>query len=148
MILSPKILLCLWSYKLGQQEKLYKNREFWGKLDKAKVPKDAIKVFFAILRPQWQERNYQKTVDKYLAHKFTNTNCTRITEWCQKNNLKIFSTPLRKQKTWKSPTQKIGEFQIDQVAISYRVQSEIYVIKWKMYPNKPGKLSKTDSIFF
>jgi Reverse transcriptase (RNA-dependent DNA polymerase) len=110
--------------------------KFWEKLENvmAKVPKDDIKILLGDFNAQiGREKFYKKTVGNYPAHKFTNKNGTRLIALCQQNNLKIMSTSLRKfprkQKTWRSPIQQIGEFQIDHVAISFPVQKEIYDVQ-------------------
>lgn len=110
--------------------------KFWENLENimAKIPKDDTKVLLGDFNAQiGREKIHQKTVGKYPAHKFTNKNGTRLVELCKQNNLKIMSTSLRKcprkQKTWRSPIQQIGEFQIDHVAISYPVQKEIYDVQ-------------------
>ena len=97
-------------------------------------PKDDIKLLLGDFNAQiGREKMHRKTVGNYPAHKFTNKNGTRLIELCQQHNLKLMSTSLRKhprkQKTWRSPVQQLGEFQIDHVAISYQVQKEIHDIQ-------------------
>lgn len=63
----------------------------------ARIPKDDTKVLMQDFIPQFgREKINRKTVGNFPAHKFTNKNGIRIIEVCQKNNLKLMSTTLRK----------------------------------------------------
>lgn len=121
----------------GDNKKDPKSTEaFWTTLERvmAKIHKDDTKILLGDFNAQiGREKIYRHTVGEFPAHRFTNKNGTRLIELCQQNNLKIMSTSLRKdprkQKTWRSPIQQIGEFQIDHVAISYPVQREIHDVQ-------------------
>ena len=113
-----------------------KTEEFWQELElrMSKIPKEDVKILLGDFNAQiGQEKRYRKTVERYPAHKFTNKNGMRLIDLCRQNNLKIMSTSKMKnpkrQKTWRSPIQHLGEFQIDHVAISYDYQKEVHDIQ-------------------
>lgn len=100
----------------------------------SKIPLSNVKILLGDFNAQvGKERKFQTTVGKYPAHKRTNKNGERLIKLCKAYNLKLMSTNFRKhpknQKTWKSPNQSQGEFQIDHVAISFNNQKEIMNVK-------------------
>lgn len=110
--------------------------KYWETLDRvtSKIHKHDTKIILGDFNAQvGKERKYRKTVGDFPAHKLTNKNGVRLVEYCQRHNLKLKSTSLRKtpkkQKTWRSPIEYLGEFQIDHVAISYPMQKEIHNVQ-------------------
>lgn len=110
--------------------------KYWQTLNKtmSKIPRNNTAILIGDMNAQLgKERINRKTIGKYPAHKHTNKNGTRLVDLCIQHNLKIMSTSLRKapkkQKTWRSPVQKLGEFQIDHVAITHTEQRQIHDVQ-------------------
>ena len=120
----------------GDNNKDPKNVEkFWDRLENtmSKIHPDDVKILLGDFNAQLgKEKIYRKTIGKNSAHHNTNTNGTRLVDVCQQYDLRVMSThfrkPPNKQKTWRSPIQHIGEYQIDHVAISYKHYRTIHDI--------------------
>lgn len=110
--------------------------QFWNKLEKtmSKIHHDDVKILMGDFNAQLgKEKIYRKIIGENSAHQNTNTNGTRLVDICQQFNLKVMSThfrkPSAKMKTWRSPVQHLGEYQIDHVAISYAHYRTIHDIQ-------------------
>lgn len=111
---------------------------FWDLLDDklTEIPKHHVKLLMGDFNAQLgREQKYKKIIGNYPAHRRTNKNGKRLVSICETHNLQIMSTHFRhlprKQMTWRSPVQTIGEFQLDHVAISRRNSPEIMNVKVK-----------------
>ena len=109
---------------------------FWGQLEDtmSKIHKEDVKIILGDFNAQLgKEKVYRKIIGKNSAHQNTNTNGTHLIDLCQQFNLKVMSThfrkPTHKQKTWRSPIQHLGEYQIDHVAISHAHYRTIHDIQ-------------------
>lgn len=101
-----------------------------------KIPQHHVKILVGDFNAQiGKEKENRKTVGEYPAHKRTNKNGKRLISFCKMFNLKLMSTYFkalpRKKKTWVCPNSKMGEFQIDHVAITTRNRKEILNVKVK-----------------
>lgn len=109
---------------------------FWEELEDviSKVPERHTIILLGDFNAQLgKERKYKHIVGEYPAHLRTNRNGERLVGLCRAFNLVMKSTAFkrlpRKQKTWTSPNNLLGEFQIDHVAISRKSHREIQNVR-------------------
>lgn len=110
--------------------------KFWEDLEEcmANIPSENAIILVGDFNAQvGKEQKYQSIVGRYPAHTRTNCNGKRLIELCKAFQLIMKSTAFkhlpRKQKTWVAPNSRLGEFQIDHVAIARKAQSEIQNVK-------------------
>ena len=110
--------------------------KYWQILNRTmiKIPKNNTKILIGDFNAQLgKEKSNRKTIGEYPAHRHTNKNGMRLVDLCLQHNLKIMSTSLRKapkkQKTWRSPVQRLGEFQIDHIAITHSDQKQVHDVQ-------------------
>lgn len=110
--------------------------KYWEILERtmSKIPQKDVKILLGDFNAQiGRERKYRSIAGKHSAHHNTNKNGERLIDICRQFGLKIMSTALlkkpSKKKTWRSPINRIGEYQIDHVAITYDYQREIQDIQ-------------------
>lgn len=110
--------------------------EFWEDLEEttSKIHMKHVKVLLGDFNAQLgRERKFRDTTGKYTAHKRTNKNGENLINFCRNFDLKIMSTqfqkPHNKLRTWKSPNNALGEFQIDHIAISKKNVREIMNVR-------------------
>lgn len=109
---------------------------FWEELEEIimKIPNKHTVILLGDFNAQLgREKKFRHIVGNYPAHHRTNRNGERLIGLCKAANLIMKSTAFkhlpRKQKTWSSPNPKLGEFQIDHVAISAKSMKEIQNVK-------------------
>ena len=121
-------------------DKNVKDREqvdkFWEELDQLipNIPDTHIKILLGDFNAKiGRERRCRTVVGKWPAHKLTNKNGQRLIELCIDHGLILETTRFKRQPhklmTWKCPNIKLGEFQIDHVAMDKNYHKEIYNVK-------------------
>lgn len=105
---------------------------FWSTLDKVMtdVDKRGVTILLGDFNAQiGMERKFRGPVGDYPAHKRTNKNGERLVDLCRRHKMRIMTTHYKakasKKMTWVSPGNRIGEKQLDHVAIRDKNHKEI-----------------------
>ena len=109
---------------------------FWETLEETtnKIPKHHVKILLGDFNAQLGiERKFRDITGPHTKHKRTNQNGEMLINFCRIFGLKIMSTqfqkPAHKLTTWRSPSFRQGEYQIDHVAISKENSKEILNVR-------------------
>lgn len=110
--------------------------QFWEELDQliSGISDTHIKILLGDFNAKiGKEKRFRTVVGKWPAHKFTNRNGTRLIDLCIDHGLILETTRFKRKPhklmTWKCPNVKLGEFQIDHVAMDKNYHKEIYNVK-------------------